>query len=138
MLNVVRAGWIVLASACAGLGLLAATSPMLSITSCELGYPDAGVMPGEDCEAAIARYYGPPIVTALAAPALLCLLPALFPRRRLAGVIAALLAVGSAGALLRPAPLFTFGYFIPAAVLAVVLAGWQAWLPDRPVRTRLQ
>lgn len=136
MRNVIRAGWVVLAWICAGLGVLAATSPMLSITSCELGYPDDGVMPGEQCEMSIARFYGPPIVAALVMPALLCLLPVVIARRWAAGVVAAVLAVGSFGGFLRPAPEFAFGYFVPAAVFAVLLAGWHAWLPDRPSDAR--
>ncbi|WFR71561.1 hypothetical protein P9209_22200 [Prescottella defluvii] len=134
MLNVIRAGWVGLAWICAGLGVLAATSPMLQITSCELGYPDAGVMPGEQCEMSIARFYGPPIVAALIVPALLCLLPAVIARRWAAGVVAAVLTLGSFGSLFRPAPQFTFVYFVPAAVVAVLLAGWQAWLPDSAER----
>ncbi|NKR45865.1 hypothetical protein [Prescottella equi] len=131
MLKAVRAGWILLAWVCAGLALVAATSSMMQITSCELGYPDDGIMPGEECERSIARTYGPPIVAALAVPALLCLLPAVHFRRGVGVLVAAALAVGSFGAVSQPAPLFTFGYFIPAALLALLLAGWHSWLPDR-------
>lgn len=128
MLNAIRAGWILLAWVCAGLGVLAATSSMMQITSCELGFPDAGVMPGAECEESIARYYGPPMVAALAVPALLCLLPAVVFRRWVGGVVAAVLVVGSFGTVLSSAPLFTFVYFIPAALLALILAGWRGWL----------
>lgn len=130
MLNAIRVGWIVLAWICAGLGVFAATSPMLANASCELGYPDGGVMPGDECEESIARHYGPSVVAALAVPSLLCLLPAAIPRRWLAGVVATVLALGSFGAFLEPTPQFVYAYFVPVAVLAVVLAGSQAWLPD--------
>ncbi|RVW03625.1 hypothetical protein [Rhodococcus spongiicola] len=130
MLNAIRAGWIVVAWICAGLGVLAATSPMLSITSCELGYPSNGVMPGAECEESVAGRYGPPIVAASAVPSLLCLLPAVFSRRWLAGLVAAVLVLGSVGSFVAGAPQNVFVYFIPAALLAVGLAGWQAWLPD--------
>lgn len=128
--NVIRAGWVVLAWICAGMGMIAATDPMLSITSCELGYPDAGVMRGEQCEMSIARYYGPPMVAALAVPALLCLLPVVVARRWAAGLVAVAISLCSFGAFFRPAPQFVFVYFVPAAVLALILAGWHAWLPD--------
>ena len=133
VLNAIRAGWILLAWVCAGLGVLAATSSMMQITSCELGIPDAGVMPGAECEEMIARYYGPPMVVALGVPALLCLLPAVVFRRWVGGLVALVLVVGSFGVVFQPAPLFTFGYFIPAALLALILAGWHGWLPDRRV-----
>lgn len=133
MLNAVRAGWILLAWVCAGLAVVAATSSMMQITSCELGYPDDGIMPGEECERSIARTYGPSIVAALAVPALLCLLPAMFFRRWVGVLVAAVLFVGSFGAWFQPAPTFAFLYFVPAALLAVLLAGWHAWLPDRRV-----
>lgn len=135
MLNAVRAGWILLAWVCAGLAVVAATSSMMQITACELGYPDDGIMPGEECERSIARTYGPSIVAALTVPALLCLLPAVVFRRWVGGLVALVLVVGSFGAVFQPAPLFTFGYFIPAALLAALLAGWHGWLPD-PVERR--
>lgn len=133
MLNAVRAGWILLAWVCAGLAVVAATSSMMQITSCELGYPDDGIMPGEECERSIARTYGPSIVAALAVPALLCLLPAVVFRRWVGVLVAAVLVGGSFGTFFAPAPQAVFGFFVPAAVLAVLLAGWHAWLPDRRV-----
>lgn len=133
MLNAIRAGWILLAWICAGLAVVAATSSMMQITACELKYPDAGITPGEECEASVARTYGPPIVAVLAIPALLCLLPAAFPERLLAGLVSGTLAVGAFGTLFASAPLSVFGYFVPAAVLAVGLALWHAWLPDTRV-----
>ncbi|QBJ98090.1 hypothetical protein ERC79_20680 [Rhodococcus sp. ABRD24] len=131
MLNAVRVGWFLLAWVCAGLAILAATSSMMQITACELGYPDAGIMPGGECEQSIVRTYGPPIVAVLAIPAVLCLLPAAFPERLLAGLVAGTLVVGSFGTLFASAPLSVFGFFVPAAVLAVALALGHSWLPDR-------
>ncbi|MBM4488060.1 hypothetical protein MWT96_02950 [Prescottella equi] len=131
MLNAVRVGWFLLAWVCAGLAIVAATSSMMQITSCELGYPDDGIMPGAECEASVARTYGPAIVAVLAIPALLCLLPAVFPERLLAGLVAGVLAVGSFGTFFASAPLSAFGYFVPAAVPAVALAVWHSWLPHR-------
>lgn len=131
MLNAIRAGWFLLAWMCAGLAVLAATGSMMQITSCELGYPDAGIMPGEECEESVARTYGPPIVAVLAIPALLCLLPAVFPERLLAGLVAGTLVVGAFGTFYASAPLSVFVYFVPAAVLAVALALWHSWLPER-------
>ncbi|NKR50102.1 MULTISPECIES: hypothetical protein [Prescottella] len=134
MLNAVRAGWILLAWVCAGLAVQAATDPMMAITACELGYPDDGIMPGAECERSIAGTYGPSIVVALGVPALLCLLPAAVFRRWVGGLVAAVLVVGSFGAYFQSAPTFVFLYFVPAAVLALLLAGWHAWLPDRRTR----
>lgn len=133
MLNAIRAGWILLAWICAGLAVVAATSSMMQITTCELGYPDDGIMPGEECERSVARTYGPSFVVALGAPALLCLFPAVLFRRWVGVLVAAMLFVGSFGAYFQSAPIFAFLYFVPAAVLALLLAGWHAWLPDTRV-----
>ncbi|NKR25362.1 hypothetical protein GS479_08235 [Rhodococcus hoagii] len=134
MLNAVRAGWILLAWVCVGLAVVAATSSMMQITACELGYPDDGIMPGAECERSIAGTYGPSIVVALGVPALLCLFPAVVFRRWVGVLVAVVLAVGSFGAFFLSAPIFAFLYFVPAAVLALLLAVWHAWLPDRRTR----
>ena len=134
MLNAVRAGWFLLAWVCVGLAVIAATSSMMQITACELGYPDDGIMPGAECERSIAGPDWPGLVVARGVPALLCLLPAVVFRRWVGVLVAVVLVVGSFGAFFHSAPIFAFLYFVPAAVLALLLAGWHAWLPDRRTR----
>ncbi|MEN0139830.1 MAG: hypothetical protein AAGC80_32070 [Rhodococcus sp. (in: high G+C Gram-positive bacteria)] len=130
----VRLSWVVLAALTAAVGFVAASDPMLQITSCELGLlPTQGVSTSAQCDESIIDHYGNSIAVVLAFPVLLCLLPAAAPRRAIAWTVAAALTVVSIGAFIlmsafasssaSPPQIVVYGYYLPSALLAVVLAG---------------
>lgn len=124
-----RAGWLVLAVVTVVLALDAATSAMGQITTCETGLYSREVPSLEACTAAIGTYFGGALVPVLAVPVLVCLLPVFAPRPGVAWSAVAMLfvlsTVGIFGAVLssKPAWVDLYGFFWPAALLAVLVTG---------------
>lgn len=114
--TVARVGWAVLTVAAAGYAVFVASEPMYQINNCEI----EGVS-WADCSRSIYSTFGPVMILVLAIPVLLCLAPVLWTRRPVAVAAAAgLIVLSAVGQMNTPtAALF---YFLPVAVIAVILA----------------
>ncbi|MGX1807327.1 hypothetical protein ACWIGI_16550 [Nocardia sp. NPDC055321] len=132
----VRIAWVVVAVVAAALGVLAASSSMMQITSCELGLlPSEGIATGAECEQRIAEFYGGKAVFILALPVLLCVLSAIAPHRWISALSAVTILGCVAAAFVAPVPanepppvIVAYVFYLPAAVLAILLTGYQAML----------
>ncbi|MFC9360911.1 hypothetical protein ACFTZB_30595 [Rhodococcus sp. NPDC057014] len=133
--------WILLASFAAALGVFVASQPMFQITSCEIGvFPAQGVNTWAECEASIADQYGYLLTSGLLAiPPLLCLAPALMPRRGIAWLVAVVLLLVSVQWLLALRPtLVILGFYIPVALAALLLSAVHQWVGGRLASVRRQ
>lgn len=129
LMIVMRTVWILLALVAVLLGIEAATSPMLQITGCETGLYSREVPNIQSCNNSILSYFGTVVVPALAVPVAVCLMPVFTPRPQIAWLATAALFglsfVGFSALLLSPKPsaLDLYGFFWPAALLAVPVTG---------------
>lgn len=120
--SAIRAVWAVLALATAGFAVFIGAEPMYSVTNCEI------LMAGQpDCVQSLYAGFGPVLLAVLAAPVLLCAAPAIWPAHATGWAAALGLVVASvfgAGTLVRMDGTAggALGYFLPVALLAVVLA----------------
>ncbi|MFE4501309.1 hypothetical protein ACFRFQ_15745 [Rhodococcus sp. NPDC056743] len=128
-----RSAWGVIALAAAAVGYFAASNPMYQITSCEIGiFPSGGVTNWAQCSESIVGYLGWSILVWLAVPALVCIIPAVVPRRWVAVTVAVLLVFGAFGAFFASRPhLVAYGFFIPIALAACFVAALQ-WVRTEP------
>ena len=128
-MSVMRAAWIVLAVVMVFLGIVAAASPMLQITDCEIGLYSQQVPTLEACNASIWSYFGNAIMPVLAVPVAVCLLPVFRPRQGTAWLaVAALFVLSLAGIFAsvvssKPTSTDLLGFFWPAPVLAALVTG---------------
>lgn len=75
---------------------------MFEVTSCEVGlFPTQGVSNWGECESSLADHYGYAVIAVLALPPIVCMVPALVPRRGVAWVVAVVLLLGSVQWLFR-------------------------------------
>ncbi|MEV6558097.1 hypothetical protein AB0M22_20445 [Nocardia sp. NPDC051756] len=117
-----RATWLLLAGATVAWGIFVGSEPLHQISSCEVVQMDAA------CGESIAARYGVWLVLLLAVPVVLCVLPALRVTRGLSWAVAGVLVIGSLLALPAADSMFAaLAYYLPVGVIALVLAGFQAW-----------
>lgn len=124
MITVLRWAWVLLAVITAALGAFAASNPILQITDCELGL--SATSPSE-CYESIWRYFGSSMVIVLAVPTIACLFPAVVPRSSAAWMVAGSLMVASVLGFSEamsstPSLLGVYGFYLPIALLAALLA----------------
>lgn len=128
-MNVMRAGWVLMAVVTALLGIQAAGSPMLQITDCEIGMYSPEVPNAAACEASLRSYFGNAVVPVLAVPVVVCLIPVIRPRQGVSWLsVVALFVLSTIGfsALLvssRPGLVDLYGFLWSAVPLAVLVAG---------------
>jgi hypothetical protein len=124
MMTVLRWAWVLLAVIAAALGVFVSSNPILQITDCELGL---SAISSSECYESISSYFGNSMVIALAVPAIACLFPAVVPRSSAAWMVAGSLMVASVLGFSEamsstPSLLAVYGFYIPIAFLAVLLA----------------
>ncbi|MCK0089538.1 hypothetical protein HCA61_09625 [Rhodococcus sp. HNM0563] len=124
MTTVPRWAWVLLAMITAAWGAFAASNPILQITDCEIGL--SAISPSE-CNESIWSYFGNSMVIVLVLPAMACLLPVAVPRISAAWTVAGLLVVASVLGFSEamssiPSLLGVYGFYLPIAFLAVLLA----------------
>ncbi|MFD6063003.1 hypothetical protein [Rhodococcus wratislaviensis] len=127
-MTVMRFAWVLLAVVTTALGVFAASNPMLQITECELGLSSQGISASE-CNESIWDHFGGVLVLVLAVPAVVCLIPAAVPRPTVAWAVAGSMLLASVSgfspslaASSSPSPLAVYGFYLPLALLAILLA----------------
>ena len=103
----------------------------MQISDCEIG---GSVLGSAECDASIYSHYGAGILVYLAVPVLMCLIPAAVPRLSLAWTVAGVLLVGWFLALMSSPPFMVYGFYLPIALLAVVVAAVKSAGHLRPGR----
>lgn len=132
-----RVGWVLLVFVAVFVGVGAATSPMLQITSCEIGMYSREVPNLEVCNASIWSYFGMAAGPVLAVPVLVCLISVFLPGRRVAWLAtAALFGLSIVGFFAmvfssKPGLDDLLGFFWPVAFLAVLVTGLAQWVGRR-------